>query len=95
MSMDARWQKARVTFWGKLQLMPADSPARMVYEASAAAFAVSGGMDRLRVSLPLAEATEGFPVSYAGAQDGAGSFLTWCAQVQTDIAQLGKSLQEV
>ena len=47
MKMDARWQKARVIFWGKLQTMARDSPARMVYEASAAAFAVSEAAARL------------------------------------------------
>ena len=45
MSMDGRWQKARVTFWGKLLTLPADCPARLVYEASAAAFAFHGGID--------------------------------------------------
>ena len=32
---------------------------------------------------------------YAATQEAAGPFLPWCAQVQTDIAQLGAQLQEV
>jgi len=94
MSMDGRWQKARVIFWGKLQLMPADSPARMVYEASAAAFALEGAMEQLTASTPLVEANDGWRVVYA-AKEQRDSSLPWCAQLLVDFAQLGAPLQEV
>jgi hypothetical protein len=94
MSMDGRWQKARVTFWGKLQFMPLDSPARMVYEASSAAFALEGAMERLTASTPLVEPADGWKVVYAAREQG-DSTLPWCAQLLTDIAQLGETLQEV
>jgi hypothetical protein len=94
MSMDGRWQKARLIFWGKLQLMPADSPARMVYEASAAAFALEGAMEQLTASTPLVEPSDGWKVVYA-ATEQRDSSLPWCAQLLTDTAQLGRELQAV
>jgi len=93
-SMDARWQKARLNFWGKIQFMSEDSPARLVYEASAVEFAKSEASDRLLHSTPLVEPEEGFEVVYAAKRQGDSS-LPWCAQIQTDIAQLGQKLQEV
>ncbi len=93
-SMDARWQKARVVFWGKLQCMPPTCPARLVYEASAAAFALSGAMERLTASTPPVSPTDGWKVVYA-AKEQADASLPWCAQLLTDVAQLGKQLQEV
>ena len=92
--MDARWQKARLNFWGKIQFMSKDSPARLVYEASAAEFAKSEASDRLLHSTPLVEPEEGFEVVYAAKRQGDSS-LPWCAQIQTDIAQLGQKLQEI
>ncbi len=68
MSMDGRWQKARVIFWGKLQYMPPDTPARLVYEASAAQFALSDAADRLTASTPLVQAEDGWNVVYATKQ---------------------------
>jgi hypothetical protein len=94
MSMDGRWQKARVIFWGKLQLMPASSPARIVYEASAAAFALEGAMERLTASTPLVAAEDGWKVVYA-AKEQRDPSLPWCAQLLTDVAQLGEPLQKV
>jgi hypothetical protein len=38
--LEARWQKARLLFWGKLRSMPLDTPARRVLLASEAAFAL-------------------------------------------------------
>jgi hypothetical protein len=93
-SMDGRWQKARVIFWGKLQCMPKESPARRVFEASAAAFALSDAADRLTASTPLVQAEDGWSVVYASKQQGDQS-LPWCAQVQCDVAQLGSTVQEV
>jgi hypothetical protein len=93
-SMDGRWQKARLIFWGKLQCMPKESPARRVYEASAAAFALSHAADRLTASTPLVQPEDGWSVVYASKQQTDAS-LPWCAQVQCDVAQLGSTLQEV
>jgi hypothetical protein len=94
MSMNGRWQKAQVTFWGKLQFMPLDFPARMVYEASSAASALEGAMERLIASTPLVEPADGWKVIYVTREQG-DSTLPWCAQLLTDMAQLGKALQEV
>jgi len=94
MRMDGRWQKARVIFWGKLQCMPNDSPARRVFEVSAAEFALSDAADRLNVSTPLVQPDDGWNVVYASKQQ-TDSLLPWCAQVQCDVAQLGAALQEV
>jgi hypothetical protein len=66
MSMDARYQQARVCFWGKLQLMPADSPARLIYEASAAAHAASDAGDQ---RVHEVSADEGWSVVYAPSSD--------------------------
>lgn len=94
MKMDGRWQKARVIFWGKLQCMPNDSPARRVFEASTAEFALSDAADRLNASTPLVQPDDGWSIVYASKQQ-TDSSLPWCAQVQCDVAQLGAALQEV
>ena len=84
MRMDARYQLARVLFWGKLHLMPADTPARLVFEASAAAHALTDAADG---AVPDAAAAEGWPVSYA--QPTRHGLVPWCAQLKLDLHQLG------
>ena len=67
--------------------MPPDSPARLVYEASAAAFALDAAMERLAASTPLVSPADGWKVVYA-AKEQRDALLPWCAQLQTDFAQL-------
>src|SRR5690606_26052170 len=55
-TLEARWQQLRVSFWGKLQRMPGDAPARQVYDASRAFY------DR--------HATEADAVQPAAAEEG-------------------------
>ena len=93
-SIDARWQKARINYWRKIQFVLKDSPAKLVYEASAVEFSKSEASDRFLHSTPLVEPEEEFEVVYAAKQQSDSS-LPWCAQIQTDIAQLGQKLQQI
>jgi hypothetical protein len=93
LSMDARWQKARVIFWGKLKLSLPESPARRVLEASMEQFAVSDAADRVQQLAQPVDAEDGWSVVYASSV--LKEPLPWCAQVQTDVAQLGDSVRAV
>jgi len=70
--MDSRCQQARVTFRGKPQFMPLDSPGLrcMVDEASSAAFAMEGAMERMTASTPLVELADGWKVNHAAREQG-------------------------
>ena len=81
-SMEARFQQARVSFWGRLHCLPAGCPARLVYEDSL--LLSERGAD-LRV--PEAEAHEGWQVQYAPA--GEHGLTAWAAQVKVDLHGLG------
>ena len=89
MRMDARYQLARMLFWGKLQLMTADSPARLVFEASQAAHAWSLAGDQ---QLSQAAADEGWEPAYAAPTRY--GLVPWCAQLAVDVAQLGAFIQQ-
>ena len=89
MRMDARYQLARVLFWGKLQLMAADAPARLVFEASQAAHAFSPAGDQ---QLSQAAADEGWEPAYASPTRY--GLVPWCAQLAVDVAQLGAFIQQ-
>ena len=87
--MDARYQLARVLFWGKLQLMAADAPARLVFEASQAAHAFSPAGDQ---QLSQAAADKGWEPAYAAPTRY--GLVPWCAQLAVDVAQLGAFIQQ-
>ena len=84
MSMDGRYQQARVIFWGKLQLMPADSPARRVFEWSMLEYAQSDAADR---RIHEVNAEDGWMVTRAPTVKH--GLIPWCSQLREDLFQLG------
>jgi len=87
LSMEARYQTARVCFWGKLQIMPVESPARRIFEDSMTQHAATIAADR---PVQAVEAAAGLPVTYVQSnmrQDR--GLVPWCAQLKTDLYQLG------
>ena len=94
-SMEARYQQLRVAFWGKLQRMPIDSPARQVYDATMELNARTNSGD---YQVPAVEPSEGWEVhrpptreiSDHGLNTSPGMTL-WCTQLKCDLYQLGLS----
>ena len=84
LSMEARHQQARVCFWGKLQFMAADIPARRVYEESMRQHAATDAADH---HPEPAELSDGHPVVYV--RPSKHGLVPWCAQLQSDLYQLG------
>lgn len=84
--MEARYQQARVVFWGKLQLMEPSNPARVIFEASQLFYAQSAAGD---ARVPDVPAEEGWAVTYA--PPSAMGLTLWCAQLKGDLFQLGLS----
>ena len=83
-SMEARYQQARVCFWGKLQFMTADHPARRVYEQSMQQHATTIMADQPPTP---SEPSDGHPVVYV--RPSTYGLVPWCAQLQSDLYQLG------
>jgi len=88
MRMEARYQQARVCFWGKLHTMPADSPARRVFEAGQLYYALSEAGDE---RMPAVSASEGWAVQYV--QPVERGLTLWSAQLKADLYQLGMEAQ--
>jgi len=92
--LDARWQKARLLFWGKLCSMPLDNPARRVLLASEAAFAFTEDADAVaRATRGGTDPSAAFAVVYGSSRQSGGRSLPWCAQLQFDLAALGEPLR--
>jgi len=86
MKLEARYQQARVCFWGKIQRMDLTAPARMVYKVSQShASSHREPLDARRVDLPL---SEGSPVIFRKALPGAHGLVEWAAQMEIDLRQL-------
>jgi hypothetical protein len=84
-SMEARYQQLRVSFWGKVQMMPSGSPIRgQVYEASSIFHASTDAGD---YRVHAVEPEEGWDIVRP---DSASARQTlWCAQLKCDLFQLG------
>lgn len=87
MSMEARYQQARVCFWGKLTQMQHATPARLVYELSQehSARHRESAISQCADSEP----SEGLAVLYAQPRGGTHGLIEWAAQVEVDLRQLG------
>ena len=85
--MESRFQQLRVGLWGKLQLMAAHMPARLVYEESLRHYHrfASGDVDHA-ITYEAAEGAQ-VPRPFEKTTDRVSSL--WCAQLQRDLYSLG------
>jgi hypothetical protein len=84
MSMEARYQQLRVSFWGKIQLMEEHLPARIIYKASLDYYSRSDASDEI---IPVVEADEGWDVFLNTRPSSLNTF--WCSRIKSDLYQLG------
>lgn len=85
MTLEGRWQQLRVSFWGRLQRMDADRPARRVYDESLAEFHRRAAEVE---GVPAVRAEDGWSVQRPRSNAAAAGNL-WCAQLQRDLYTLG------
>jgi hypothetical protein len=79
-SMEARFQMLRVGFWGRIQAMAEDCPARLVYDAS---------LHHCALSRDAVRPTPEVNVQWATAEAGEHALVLWPMQVRLDLFQLG------
>lgn len=85
MTLEGRWQQLRVSFWGRLQRMDNDRPARRVYDESLAEFHRRAAEIE---GVPSVRAEGGWSVQRPHSPAGTAANL-WCAQLQRDLYTLG------
>ena len=86
-SMEGRWLKSRLCFLSKLLRMPADSPARIVFDAARLMYASSSRSDADVAQLTPVEATDGWSMMRAAREDG--GLTLWIAQLHLDCMHTG------
>ena len=90
MSMEARYQQLRVSFWGKIQHMSPNSPVRLIYEETMNHYAISADGD---IGVPSSQPSEGFSVVYpqskSNTTERVDKIVLWCEQLKNDLYQLG------
>ena len=85
MTLEGRWQQLRVSFWGRLQRMDADRPARRVYDESLTEFHRRAAEAE---GAPAVRPEDGWSVQRPQSHAGTAANL-WCAQLQRDLYTLG------
>jgi exonuclease III len=84
MTMEARYLIARLNLWAKMQMMTEDSPARVVYDASAE-YAASN--DRGDAGIPVVAAADVWQLMRVKSTNR--GMTLWCEQIKADLYQLG------